>query len=93
MVDRQLLILSRTSLKKLCASREKARALSERGSDRFAGIGGRSGQLTAEGGSFVAHPLKVAIKAHSITQGAIALLPRGNDCFGKLSLLFSIFGL
>lgn len=79
MVDRQLLILSRTSLKKLCTSREKARALSKRGSDMFAGIGGRSGQLAAEGSGVVAQLLRLRASALKVPTSASRCVERVHE--------------
>lgn len=69
---------------------EKSAALSERSRTRCAGISGGSGQLTAEGGVFVAQPPSESIKVSDtpirFTVRGIALLPGrhkrlSGDCF------------
>ena len=68
--------------KKSCTLIEKSTALDERSSTSCAGIAGGSGQLTAEGGVFVAQApskrIKLTDAAIRLTMRGVALLP-GRD--------------
>lgn len=70
---------SRALCKKSCTLVEKSSALSERSHTRCAGIFGGSGQLTAEGGVFVAQApsksIKLADTALRFTMRSVPFLP------------------
>lgn len=74
---------SRAFCKKACTLVEKSSALSERSSTRCAGIAGGSGQLTAEGGVFVAQApsksVKLADTAIRLTMRGVALFPSCDE--------------